>query len=304
MYRRYTLDEIKRKIIDVLHSAGGTGLSGIELADKMGVNRVTMTKYLDVMHAMGLLKKRKIGNVNVWYVEIGVGDIEFPINYIQVQQKLINSILAGDEDQARRILVNVLNSNIDHVRVMTDVILPAVNTISELYSRGRLNKTERTFLLSLMMELIDLVKFTLRPTEHKANAHVICVASSQNRIHLAKSAAVAFLARGWDSSYIGDIEEQIDPFFDIDFQRYVSRLWDNKRGLMLVCIFSSGEGSLRFLLSTSKAMKGRLKGQLRITANTTQELQPMAGEDADYVAKDLLSLIAWAEREYNNNING
>lgn len=304
MYRRYTLDEIKRKIIDVLHSAGGTGLSGIELADKMGVNRVTMTKYLDVMHAMGLLKKRKIGNVNVWYVEIGVGDIEFPINYIQVQQKLINSILAGDEDQARRILVNVLNSNIDHVRVMTDVILPAVNTISELYSRGRLNKTERTFLLSLMMELIDLVKFTLRPTEHKANAHVICVASSQNRIHLAKSAAVAFLARGWDSSYIGDIEEQIDPFFDIDFQRYVSRLWDNKRGLMLVCIFSSGEGSLRFLLSTAKAMKGRLKGQLRITANTTQELQPMAGEDADYVAKDLLSLIEWAEREYNNNING
>jgi methanogenic corrinoid protein MtbC1 len=304
MYRRYTLDEIKRKIIDVLHSAGGTGLSGIELADKMGVNRVTMTKYLDVMHAMGLLKKKKIGNVNVWYVEIGVGDIEFPINYIQVQQKLINSILAGDEDQARRILVNVLNSNIDHVRVMTDVILPAVNTISELYSRGRLNKTERTFLLSLMMELIDLVKFTLRPTEHKVNAHVICVASSQNRIHLAKSAAVALLARGWDSSYIGDIEEQIDPFFDIDFQRYMSRLWDNKRGLMVVCIFSSGEGSLRFLLSTCKAMKGRLKGQLRITANTTQELQPTAEEDADYVAKDLLSLIAWAEREYNNNISG
>jgi methanogenic corrinoid protein MtbC1 len=304
MYRRYTLEQIKRKIIDVLYSAGGTGLSGIELADRMGINRMTMTKYLDVMHAMGLLKKKKIGNVNVWFVEGGVGDIEFPINYIQVQQKLINSLLSSDEDLARRILVNVLNSNIDQVRLMTDVILPAVNTIGELYSRGRLNKTERTFQLSLMMELIDLVKFTLRPTEHKANAHVICVAGSQNRIHLAKSAAVAFLARGWDSSYIGDIEEQIDPFFDIDFQHYVSRLWDNKRGLMLVCIFSSGEGSLRFLLSTSKVMKGRLKGQLRIIAITTQELQPMAEEGADYVAKDLLSLIEWAEREYNNSISG
>jgi methanogenic corrinoid protein MtbC1 len=302
MYRRYTLDEIKRKIIDVLHSAGGTGLSGIELSDRMGINRVTMTKYLDVMHAMGLLKKKKIGNVNVWFVEIGVGDIEFPINYIQVQQKLIDSILSGDEDQARRILVNVLNSNIDHVRVMTDVIMPAVNTIGELYSRGRLNKTERTFLLSLMMELIDLVKFTLRPTEHKANAHVICVASSQNRIHLAKSTAVAFLARGWNSSYIGDIEEQIDPFFDIDFQRYMSHLWNTRRGLMILCIFSSGEGSLRFLLSTSQAMKGRMKGQLRIAAITTQELQPMAEDGADYVAKDLLSLIEWAEREYNNSI--
>jgi hypothetical protein len=254
-----------------------------------------------VMHAMGLLKKKRIGNVNIWFAEIGVGDIEFPINYIQVQQKLINSILSGEEEHARRILVNVLSSNIDQVRVITDVIMPAVNTIGELYNRGRLNKTERTFLLSLTMELIDLVKFNLRPTESKANAHVICVAGSHNRIHVAKSAAVALLSRGWDSSYIGDIEEQIDPFFDIDFQRYVSHSWDNKRGLMLLCIFSSGEGSLRFLLSTSKALKGRLKGQLLIAANTTEELKPIAEEGADYVAKDLLSLVEWSEREYNNS---
>lgn len=299
MYRRYTLDEIKHKVIDVLYNAGGTGLSGMELADRTGINRVTMTKYLDVMHAMGLLEKKKIGNVNVWFVEIGIGDLEFPINYMQVQQKMINSILAGDEDQAHRILVNVLNSNIDQVKVLTDVMLPAINTIGELYSRGKLNKTERTFMLSLMMELFDLIKFTLRPIEHKVNAHVICVAGTQDRIHLAKCADVAFLARGWDSTYIGNVEDQIDPFFDIDFQRYVSRLWDNKRGLMLICIVSSGEGSLRFLLSTSKAMKGRLKGNLRITAITTQELQPLAEESADRVTKDLVSLIEWAEREYN-----
>jgi response regulator of citrate/malate metabolism len=49
MYRRYTLEEIKRKIIEVLQSAGGTGLSGVELADRVGINRMTITKYLDVM---------------------------------------------------------------------------------------------------------------------------------------------------------------------------------------------------------------------------------------------------------------
>jgi len=303
MYRRYTLDEIKRKTIDVLQSAGDTGLSGVELADRIGINRMTITKYLDIMHAMGLLKKRKIGNVNIWFVQIGVGDIEFPINYIQVQQKLISSILAGDEDHARRLLLSVMNSNVDQVRVMTDVIVPAVNTIAELYSRGRLNKTERIFLLSLMMELIDLVKFNVRPGELKANAHVICVAGSEDRVHMAKSAAVALLARGWDSSYIGDVGEQIDPFFDIDFQRYVSRLWGNKHGLMLVCIFSSGEGSLRFLSSTAKEMKGRIKGELRIIIVTTQQLQPVAEESSDYVAKDLLALVEWSERQLNYRIS-
>lgn len=303
MYRRYTLDEIKRRIIDVLQSAGGTGLSGVELADRIGINRMTITKYLDVMHAMGLLKKKKIGNVNIWFVQIGVGDIEFPINYVQVQQKLISSILAGDEDIARRILLSVMNSNVDQVKVMTDVIVPAVNTISELYSRGKLNKTERTFLSSLMMELIDLVKFNVRPGEQKSNAHVICVAGSEDRSHMAKSAAVALLARGWDSSYIGDVGEQIDPFFDIDFQRYLLRLWSNKHGLMLVCIFSSGEGSLRFLSSTAKQMKGRVRGELRITTVTTPQLRPVAEESSDYVAEDLLALVEWAEREFNYRIN-
>lgn len=303
MYRRYTLDEIKRRIIDVLQSAGGTGLSGVELADRIGINRMTITKYLDIMHAMGLLKKKKIGNVNIWFVQIGVGDIEFPINYVQVQQKLISSILAGDEDIARRMLLSVMNSNVDQVKVMTDVIVPAVNTISELYNRGKLNKTERTFLLSLMMELIDLVKFNVRPGEQKANAHVICVAGSEDRSHMAKSAAVALLARGWDSSYIGDVGEQIDPFFDIDFQRYLLRLWSNKHGLMLVCIFSSGEGSLRFLSSTAKQMKGRVRGELRITTVTTPQLQTVAEESSDYVAKDLLALVEWAEREFNYRIS-
>jgi methanogenic corrinoid protein MtbC1 len=299
MYRRYTLDEIKRKIIDVLQSAGGTGLSGVEVADKIGINRMTVTKYLDVMYAMGLLKKKKIGNVNIWFAQIGVADIEFPINYIQVQQKLISSILAGDEDHARRILLSVMNSSVDQVRVLADAILPAVNTIGELYSRGRLNKTERVFLLNLMMELIDLIKFNVRPAEQKAHAQVVCVAGSDDRIHIAKSAAVALLARGWDSSYIGDVGEQIDPFFDIDFQRYLLRTWGSKHGLMVVCIFSSGEGSLRFLSSTAKQMKAKIKGELRVGALTTQELQPVAQESSDYVAKDLLALVEWAEREFN-----
>ena len=163
MYRRYTLDEIKHKVVDVLNNAGGSGLSGMELADKTGINRVTMTKYLELMHAMGLLEKKKIGNVNVWFLQLGIGDLELPINYMQVQQKIINSILAGEEDQAHRILLNVLNSNIDQVRILTDVMLPAINTIGELYSRGKLIKTERMSILSFIMELIDLIKFTLRP---------------------------------------------------------------------------------------------------------------------------------------------
>ena len=85
MYRRYTLEEVKRKIIDVLQS-NGTGLSGVELSSQTGINRITITKYLDVLHTIGLIKKKKVGSVNVWFLETGVTDFEFPINYLEVSK--------------------------------------------------------------------------------------------------------------------------------------------------------------------------------------------------------------------------
>ena len=297
MYRRYTLDEVKRKIVDALQNAG-TGLSGIELAAKTGLNRMTITKYLDVMHAIGLVKKKKIGTVNVWFLETGVADIEFPVNYNQVQQKLLDFALAGEEEHARRLLVNVLHSNVDQVRILTDVILPAANTVNELYSRGRIGKTERIHLSAVLGELVDLVKFNVHPAESKMNAHVICVAGTDDMVHLARSAAVAFRVLGWDSNYVGSIEQDMDPFFDIDFQRYLSRVWGNRRGLLLVCVLSSGEGPLRLLASTTRSMKGRLKGELRLAVIATPELQQAAEEGADLVVTDLPSVIDWAESQY------
>ncbi len=297
MYRRYTLDEVKRKIVDSLQNAG-TGLSGIELADKTGLNRMTITKYLDVMNAIGLVKKKKIGTVNVWFLETGVADIEFPVNYVQVQQKLLDLALAGEEEQARRLLVSVLNSNVDQAKVLTDVILPAANTVIELYSRGRISKTERIQLSAMMSEFVDLVKFNSHPTESKMNAHVICVAGTDDMTHLAKSAAVVFHVLGWDAKHVGSIEQDIDPFFDIDFQRYLSRIWGNRRGLLLVCVFSSGEGPLRMIASTTRSMKGRLKGELRLAIVAAPALKRAAEEGADIVVTDLPSIIDWAERQY------
>jgi hypothetical protein len=259
---------------------------------------MTITKYLDVMHALGLIKKKKVGTVNVWFLETGVADLDFPVNYGQVQQKLLDFALAGEEGQTRRLLVSVLNSNVDPVKVLTDVILPAVNTVNELYSRGRIGKTERIHLSSSLGELVDLVKFNAHPAETKMNAHVICVAGTDDMVHLAKSAAVTFQVLGWDSKYVGSIEQDMDPFFDIDFQRYLSRIWGNKRGLLLVCILSSGEGPLRLLASTTRSMKGRLKGELRLAVIATPGLQQAAEEGADLVVTDLQSVVDWAERQY------
>lgn len=297
MYRRYTLDEVKRKIINSLQD-NATGLSGVELASTTGINRMTLTKYLNILVTMRLIKKKRVGSINVWFVEPGMVEYEFPLNYLEVQQKFMNAIMLGDGNQARNILVSVINSNIELLKILTDIVVPTVNTVNELYNRGRLGKTERIHLLNLILELIDLLKFTIQTGNIRRSASCFFVAASEDRIYHAKIGALALQILGFRTLYIGNVEQHIDPFFDIDFQRYIVKLWDNNKGLLIICIYSSEEGSLRFLYSASGAIKAKLKAEVRIVLFTKPELRnTMESLGADYVVNDLTSLIDWVERE-------
>jgi predicted transcriptional regulator len=74
LYRRYTIDEIKNKVVETLRNHE-EGMSSIELADAIHVNRMTITKYLNILSAIGLIKRKKIGSINIWTIEPGVEDI-------------------------------------------------------------------------------------------------------------------------------------------------------------------------------------------------------------------------------------
>ncbi len=247
---------------------------------------------------MRLIKKKRVGSINVWFVEPGMVEYEFPVNYLEVQQKFMNAIVLGDGNQARNILISVINSNIDLLKILTDIIVPTVNTVNELYNRGRLGKTERIHLLNLILELIDLLKFTIQSGRSKRGAYSLFVAASEDRICHAKIGALALQILGFRTLYIGNVEQHIDPFFDIDFQRYIMKLWDNNKGLLIICIYSSEEGSLRFLYAASRAIKAKLKAEVRIVLFTTPELRnSIESLGTDYIANDLTSLIEWVQRE-------
>jgi hypothetical protein len=304
MYRRYTLEEVKRKIIDALRN-DSAGLSGIELAHKIGINRMTITKYLNILSTIGIIKKKKAGSVNIWYLESGVLDLEFPVNYIEIQQKFMNAIFQSNTEESYRIIISVINSTLDKIKILTDVIVPTINTLNELYNRGRIGDTERISLLTSLSEILDLIKFNAQPEKIRRNANMLTVAGCEDRIYLAKTGTVALQILGWNSSYIGNVEQHIDPFFDIDFQRYIAKVWSDKRGLMVVCIYSSEESSLRFLSIATKAMKTKLKGELYVILLTLPELVAKFEDiGADFAFKDLQSLIDWSDKIYKDLNSG
>jgi hypothetical protein len=300
MYRRYTLDEVKHKIVGLLQD-NRSGLSGIEIAEKTAINRMTVTKYLNILLTLGLVKKKKAGPVNIWYLESGIINLEFPINYLEVQQNFITSIFENDNEKSNRVIISALNSTLDKTRVLSDVVLPTFNTMNELYARGRLGKTERESLLTILSEIIDLIKFNSQLETTRPDAHVLFVASSEDKIFLAKTGALSLRILGWNSSYIGNVERHIDPFFDIDFQRYITKVWNNKRGLMVLCIFSSQETSLHFLSLAANILKTKLRGEFSVVLLTSHELSDKRehiGGDAAF--SNIQSLVDWCEKKYRN----
>ncbi len=301
MSKRYSLEEIKRKVVEILNDAD-TGLSGIEIAAKTGINRITITKYLSVLEAIGLIKKKKVGSVNVWHLEHGVTELELPIDILEVQRLYMNTLFNGIENEARKIIVNVIHSDVDPIRILAEVITPALNTAGELYSRGRMTVTETTYVTNLISESLDLIKFNAERGEIKPNAYAVFL-SAQGETHTIgpKMASVAFFLKGWDSYFLGNVASEVDLLFDIDLLKFLNKIWKTQRGLMVIGVSVTLKEHLKGVGETIKSVRSKLGKNVFVLAGGeafTTEDELTASVGADFYAKDLYSAVDWAEKLY------
>ena len=293
MYRRYTFEEVKRKIFSILEHQM-TGMSGVELANKTGINRMTITKYLNLLYSIGLIRKKKIGTVNVWFLESGLNYPGSFINYNDLQQRFMNAILIGNDELSSKLIMNALNSGADRLKLLTDVFLPTVNTIGELYSRGRLNRVERISFQSVVISILDFIKYSIYNGEKRPEISALIVCGSEDTTIHSKIIDLSLRFENCDTRYIGNVEGALDPFFDIDFQRYVTKIWGNKTGVIILCICSSVESSLRFLYSAAHVLRNKLAARLILCLMTNSELKEAYDfEHADHIAASPLDLLMW-----------
>jgi len=295
LYRRYTIDEIKNKVIETLRNHE-EGMSSIELADAIHVNRMTITKYLNILSAIGLIKRKKIGSINIWTIESGVEDIEFPLNYLHLQQKFINSLVGYNKRELGKILLNIIYSDTEVLKILKEIIIPSSNTLKGLYDRGRLGKTELIFLYNLLFDLVILIEIYHKNTEYNKNIHNIFIAGNQDQILNSKILSVASEVSNCDTIYIGNIEQHIDPFFDIDLQRHIAKFWLHKKGTKVIFLCCSEEGSLRFLSTAADYIKMKMAENIKIVLFVNSEILDLAKDlKFDFITSDLNSLIIWLE---------
>jgi methanogenic corrinoid protein MtbC1 len=267
MVRGYLSKDIREQLISILKNSD-SGMSGIEISKKINVNRITMTKYLKVFAAEGLLRQKNIGNVTLWFLEPGQESFIFPDDYFKVISQYLELLVKGNEDQIYSLIRNCLNSGASTNQLILEVIYPTIEYVHNLYDSGKIGTAEQNLLKTIISKSLNI--FNQIPVVSDPKKNVVVIAADPESILISESASASYHFDGWNVSHLGDMSSAINVLFDLDFQKLVGKIWKQKPGILLVVIFSQTSQGLTFFadsinpnkVKSNKLMKLALCGKI------------------------------------------
>lgn len=292
MAKGYQIQELKQQLVDVLANSK-TGLSGIEISEKLGINRVTMAKYLNMFATEGLIGQKNIGNVNLWFLEEGTEQFEFPADYFRVKTKYLELLTERSEQKSYNLIRNCIHSNANTTKLMFEIILPATQSIQELFEKGKISKSESKLLRKIISNSIQMLNQVNAKIDERKN--VIIISADTQSVLLAEAASVSFHSEGWNVSSLGDMSDSIDVMFDLDLQNFLGKVWIKNKGIMIIVIFSTTEEGLKFFAQAANSAKRKIGKNLNVIL--CSNLQKTSVK-ADLVATDLESVIQWSQTTF------
>jgi hypothetical protein len=296
--RGYSTEKIREKLIDVL-SQSKTGLTGVEISGKLKINRVTMSKYLKVFSGEGLIKQKNMGSVNLWFIEEGADKLSFPADFFQVKNKYLEYVLSGSTPEAHTLIRTSLHSGASPTKMIIEVIIPAIKVIENSYNDGKMGKSEKNFFDEIISSSISLIGLSEVETNPKKNIAILA-ADYQNAL-LAQAASAALRTGKWRVSLLGDMSSAIDVMFDIDLQRFLNKIWPKRDGIMIIVIFSSKEGELKFFSQAVDSSKGKFGKNFHLALCT--EIVKKTKARADFASDDVETLLQWCQTVFESYQN-
>ncbi len=266
MTRGYQTEEIKEKLVDLL-SSSKTGLSGLEISERLNINRITTTKYLNVFAAEGFVKQKNIGNVNLWFIEDGTEKFHFPEDFFKVKTK--------------------------------EIIVPAIQSVYGIFDQGKIGKSELNFLEKIISNSIQIINLGNFEVDMKKN--VIMISADYQSTLFSEAASASFHADGWQVYSLGDMSSSIDVLFDLDLQKFLTKVWKSGMGIMIIVIFSSTAESMKFFAESVNSIK--LKSRKNLYLAVCGDMKKSTEIKADLIEEDIQAVLQWSQTTFESSIS-
>jgi methanogenic corrinoid protein MtbC1 len=290
MGKGYSTEEIREKLISTLDDVV-SGMSGVEISEKIGINRITMAKYLKVFAAEGLLRQKNIGNVTLWFLEPGQESFNFPDDYFKIAPQYIDYLVKGNEEQVFSLIRNCLHSGGTVNRLILEVIFPSIQHVQKLYDDGKIGTSEQNLLrttISKSLQIFNQIQVTIEP---KKNI-VVIAADAQSRLD-SEAASAIYHSDGWNVSHLGDMSSAIDVLFDLDFQKLIGKIWKQKPGVLIISVFSqTGEG-LDFFANSINPIKEKSGKHMKLTL--CGKISKKSKINSDLASEKIEDILQWSQ---------
>ena len=295
MARGYDISEVKFRLVKLLRDSK-IGISGVEISERLGINRVTMTKYLNIFSTEGVISEKSIGNVNLWFVKEGTEQFQFPDDYFRVKDKYIESITKCSESTACTLVQNCLNSGVNIVRLMTEIILPTIPEIQKNFDDGKIGKAEVQLMKNILSKSIQIIN--LRPQNLENEKNVIIISADSQSVLESQIASSVYHSQNWNVFLLGDMSSSIDVLFDLELTKLLSKIWKLKQGLMIVIVFSETEEGLKFFSESFYSVKGKNDDNLHLILSG--KIGKKTSIKSDLQTEKLEDMIQWSETTFEN----
>ena len=295
MGKGYSTEEIRKKLILSLDGYSD-GMSGVEISERIGVNRITMAKYLKVFAAEGLLRQKNIGNITLWFLEAGQESFNFPDDYFKVASRCLEYLVKGTEDQIYSLIRNCLYSGGTINRLILEVILPSIDHIKNLFDEGKIGTAEQNLLETTISKSLQIFNQIQIVSDPKKNV-VVIAADMYSRLH-SEAASAAYHSNGWKVSHLGDMSSAINVLFDLDFQKLIGKIWKQKPGIMLVVVFSQTSEGLNFFADSINPIKKKSGKHMKLIlcGKTSKKAKIIA----DLSSENIGDVLQWSQTVFQN----
>jgi len=295
MTRGYNETDVKFRLIKLLRSSK-TGISGVKISQKLGINRVTMSKYLNKFAAEGTITQENIGNLNLWFVDEDIEELTFPDDYFIVQEKFLSNVIDCMEKPVYNIIKNCINSKAKMDKIITEIILPTIPQIQKLFDDGKIGKSEQQIMTGIIANSIQMITHNFNHSKSEKN--IIILSADPESLLVSEAAGAAFRSQNWNVFSIGDMSSSIDVLFDLELRKLLSKIWKLKKGLMIILIFSQSEEGLKFFSDSFYSVKEKSENNLFIvlSGKTGKKVKIKA----DLSTSKLEDMLQWSNTKYEN----
>jgi hypothetical protein len=249
-----------------------------------------MAKYLSIFAAEGVIKQKNIGNANLWFIESGTEKLEFPADYFHAKEKFLEHLTVGQQHQAYQLIRNCQYSGAEVPRIISEIILPAITSLDEMYLKAKIGKSEAKMfgqIISQSIQILGLVPYDFDPKKN-----LVTLAADSASVLYAQAAACALSSQGWQAWPLGDMSDAIDVLYDLDLQKFLTRIWKQKSGLVAIIVFSATEEGAKFFSESVLSVKPKFGKNLHLAVYSKAEKKSIK---AEFVSDNFESVLQWAD---------